>query len=351
MPDVHAILSASGAARWMNCPPSVILEKKFPDKGSVYAEEGTLAHTLAEVRLRTEYEGKTAQWARTQLRGIRKSEYYTEEMEEHIDRYASLVAEAINEAGKICPDPKIMFEQRLDFSEYVPEGFGTGDVVIIADDMVQVIDLKYGKGVPVSAEGNPQLRLYGIGALLEYQLLYDIRRVRMTIIQPRLDNISTEELTAADLLHWAETDVAPKARLAAMGEGEQTVGPWCQFCKASAVCRARADYNLDLMRHEFKDPQLLEPDEIADILGRLPELMSWAKGVGDYALSQALAGEHYEGWKVVEGVSRRKIEDQAAAQAVLSEAGYESEDFLKPAELKGITELTKLVGKKKLEEL
>ena len=152
MPDVHAILSASGAARWMNCPPSVMLEKKFPDKGSVYAEEGTLAHTLAEVRLRTEYEGKTAQWARTQLRGIRKSEYYTEEMEEHIDRYASLVAEAINEAGKICPDPKIMFEQRLDFSEYVPEGFGTGDVVIIADDMVQVIDLKYGKGVPVSAE-------------------------------------------------------------------------------------------------------------------------------------------------------------------------------------------------------
>ena len=351
MPDVHAILSASGAARWMNCPPSVMLEKKFPDKGSVYAEEGTLAHTLAEVRLRTEYEGKTAQWARTQLRSIRKSEYYTEEMEEHIDRYASLVAEAVNEAGKICPDPKIMFEQRLDFSEYVPGGFGTGDVVIVADDMVQVIDLKYGKGVPVSAEGNPQLRLYGIGALLEYQLLYDIRRVRMTIIQPRLDNISTEELTAADLLHWAETDVAPKARLAAAGEGEQAVGPWCQFCKASAVCRARADYNLDLMRHEFKDPQLLEPDEIADILGRLPELMSWAKGVGDYALSQALAGEHYEGWKVVEGVSRRKIEDQAAAQTILSEAGYESEDFLKPAELKGITELTKLVGKKKLEEL
>ena len=351
MPDIHATLSASGAERWMNCPPSALMEKRFPDQGSVYAAEGTVAHAYAELRLTRKYHNLTDKKFKDRLKQITSTEFWDGEMQDSIDQYVDLVEEAINEARKICPDPKIMFEQRLDFSEFVPGGFGTGDVVIAADDMLQVIDLKYGKGVPVSAVGNPQLRLYGIGALMEYLLLYDIRRVKMTIIQPRLDNISTEEVSAADLLAWAENEVRPKAELAAAGEGEQAVGPWCQFCRAAATCRARAEYNLELARHEFKDPEFLENDEIAEILGRIPELTNWAKAVSDYALTQALAGEHFDGWKVVEGISRRRIEDQAAAQSVLSSAGYESEDFLKPVELKGITELEKLVGKKKLSEL
>lgn len=351
MPDVHATLSASGAVRWMNCPPSAMLERQFQDQGSTYAAEGTTAHAYAEVLLKSRYKELPKRTLNAELKRIKETEFWSGEMEESITRYTELVEEAINEARKICPDPVIGFEQRLDFSEYVPGGFGTGDVVIIADDLLQVIDLKYGKGVPVSAIENPQLRLYGIGALLENQLLYDIHRVKMTIIQPRLDNISTEELPVQDLTDWAENVVRPKARMAAAGEGEQAVGPWCQFCKAAAVCRARAEYNLELARYEFRDPDILEPDEIAEILGKIPELTSWAKDVSDYALSKALAGEHYEGWKVVEGISRRKIEDQKAALAALTKAGYNSEDVLKPAELKGITDLTKMVGKGKLEEL
>ena len=351
MPDIHASLSASGAERCMNCPPSALMEKQFPDKGSVYAAEGTTAHAYAELLLKIKYQNLPNKEAEAEIERITGTEFWNGEMKDSISRYVDLVEEAVNEARKICPDPKIMFEQRLDFSEFVPGGFGTGDVVIVADDMVQVIDLKYGKGVPISAIGNPQLRLYGIGAMLEYQLLYDINRVKMTIIQPRLDNISTEELPAAGLMTWAENKVRPKAKLAAAGEGEQTVGPWCQFCRAAATCRARAEHNLELMKYEFRDPDFLEQDEIAEILGRIPELTNWAKAVSDHALSQALAGEHYEGWKLVEGVSRRRIDDQAAAQAALSSAGYESEDFLKPVELKGITDLEKLVGKKKLSEL
>lgn len=351
MPDVHAVLSASGAARWMNCPPSALLERQFQDQGSTYAAEGTTAHSYAEILLKSQYKGLSKRAFEANKKKIQETEFWSGEMEESITRYTELVAEAISEARKICPDPVIGFEQRLDFSEYVPGGFGTGDVVIVADDMLQVIDLKYGKGVPVSAIGNPQLRLYGVGALLENQLLYDISRVRMTIIQPRLDNISTEELTVQELLSWAAEEVRPKAEQAAAGEGEQAVGPWCQFCKAAAVCRKRAEYNLELARYEFRDPEILEPDEIAEILGRIGELTSWAKDVGDYALSRALAGEKYEGWKVVEGISRRKIDDQKAALEALTKAGYGSGDVLKPAELKGITDLTKLVGKGKLEEL
>ncbi|TCS78507.1 uncharacterized protein DUF2800 [Muricomes intestini] len=347
MPDVHAKLSASGAKRWMSCPPSAELESQFPDKSSEYAEEGTFAHSLAELILRYNNKELTKKTFTTRLNRLKKDHYYSPELQEYIEDYANLVWEQVNEAKVSCPDAQALFEQRLDFSEYVPKGFGTGDVVIIADDLVQVIDLKYGKGVGVSAEGNPQLRLYGLGAYLEHSMLYDIQRVKMTIIQPRLDNISTEELTVEELLTWAETEVKPKAELAMKGEGEFCTGDHCRFCKAFAVCRVQKDRQMELMKYEFAEGDLLEDSEIGDILSKLDPLVKWAEAIKAYAFDQALShGVHYDGWKLVEGRSNRKYADEKQAATVLEEAGYQ--DIYK---LKGFTDMEKLVGKKRFAEL
>ena len=347
MPEVHAKLSASGAKRWMNCPPSANLESRFPDKSSKYAEEGTFAHSLAELCLRYNNHEITKKTFTTRLNKLKKEPYYSPELQEYIEDYANLVWEQVNEAKASCPDAQALFEQRLDFSEYVPEGFGTGDVVIIADDLVQVIDLKYGKGVGVAAEGNPQLRLYGLAAYQEHSMLYDIQRVKMTIIQPRLDNISTEELTVEELLTWADTEVKPKAELAMKGEGEFCTGDHCRFCKAFAVCRAQKERQMELMKYEFTEGELLEDSEIGDILSKLDPLVKWAEAIKAYAFDQALThGIHYEGWKLVEGRSNRQYTDEKQAAALLEEAGFQ--DIYK---LKGFTDMEKLVGKKKFAEL
>lgn len=347
MPDAHAKLSASGAKRWMNCPPSVNLEDQFPDKTSDYAEEGTFAHSFAELILRYNNNEITKKTFSTRLNKMKKESFYNQEMQEYIEDYAQTVWELFNEVKASCPDAQILFEQRLDFSEYVPEGFGTGDVVIIADDLVHIIDLKYGKGVGVSAEENPQLRLYGIGAYLEHSMLYDIRRVRTTIIQPRLDNISTEEISAENLLAWAESEVAPKALLAMDGKGEFKVGDHCRFCKAFAICRAQKDKQMELVKYDFMDGELLEDWEISDILGRIDPLVKWVEAIKDHALNQALNhGVHYDGWKLVEGRSNRKYADERKAAETLKEAGYS--DIFK---LKGFTDMEKLIGKKKFAEL
>lgn len=346
MPEVHARLSASGAHRWMACTPSVKLEEQFPDKESEYAAEGTLAHSVAELIIRYNNEELTKRTFTTRMNKLRKEELFCKEMEDYISDYAHTVWEIFNEAKASCPDAQLLAEQRLDFSEYVPDGFGTGDVVIIADDMVQVIDLKYGKGVGVSAEGNPQLRLYGLGAYLEHSMLYDIRRVRMTIIQPRLENVSTEELTVEELLAWAEAEVRPKAVLAMAGEGEYVTGDHCRFCKAKAVCRARADENLALAKLELRDPDILEDWEIGEVLKRAEELNCWAKDVKDYAFDQALNhGVKFEGWKLVEGRSNRKYLDEDKVQETLLEAGYPEKEITE-TKLLGITAMEKAIGKK-----
>lgn len=350
MPEVHAKLSASGAARWMNCPPSVELESQFPDKSSEYAEEGTLAHSLAELILRYNNNEMTKKTFTTRFNKLKQNPLYNQEMQDYIEEYTGKIWELANSTKAACPDAQILFEQRLDFSDYVPEGFGTGDVVLIADDMVQVIDLKYGKGVGVSAESNPQLRLYGLGAYLEHSLLYDIRRVRMTIIQPRLDNLSTEELSVEDLLTWAEQEVRPKAMLAMNGEGEFCVGAHCRFCKAFAICRAQKDHQMELAKYEFAGGELLDETEIGDVLSRVDELTKWAEAIKAYALDQAVnEGVHYDGWKLVEGRSNRKYIDEGQAAMALIGAGYQ--DIYKPKELLGITAMEKLVGKKKFAEL
>lgn len=351
MPEMHARLSASGAHRWMACTPSVALEERFPDKGSEYAAEGTLAHSMAELIIRYNNGEITKKTFSTRMNKIRKDELYSKEMEDYIVEYTQTVWEIFNEVKAECPDAQLLPEQRLDFSEYVPDGFGTGDVVIIADDMVQVIDLKYGKGVGVSAVGNPQLRLYGIGAYLEHSMLYDIQRVKETIIQPRLENVSTEELTVEELMEWADTEVRPKAELAIAGEGEFVPGDHCRFCKAKAVCRARTDENLALMKMDFRDPDILEEWEIGEVLQRAEELNDWAKDVKDYAFDQALNhGVKFEGWKLVEGRSNRKYLDEDKVQEVLIKAGYPKEDITE-TKILGITAMEKEIGKKAFGEI
>lgn len=350
MPDIHAKLSASGAHRWMACPPSANLEARFPDRPGEFAEEGTFAHSLAELILRYNNNEISKRAYTTRLNRLKKDPMYSQEMQDYIADYAQQVWEQFNEARASCPDAQIFFEQRLDFSEYVPEGFGTGDVVIIADDLMQVIDLKYGKGVGVSAEGNPQLRLYGLGAYLEHSMLYDIQRVKTTIIQPRLDSISTEEISVEDLLGWAGEQVRPRALMAMRGEGEFRAGEHCRFCKAFATCRAQKDYQMELMKYDFADAELLEDSEIGDVLARADALVKWAEAVKGYAFDQALNhGAHFDGWKLVEGRSNRKYTDEKQVAERLAEAGYA--EIYKPQELQGITAMEKLVGKKRLAEL
>lgn len=351
MPDVHALLGPSGAKRWMSCPPSARLEEQFSDSDSEYAAEGTLAHSLAETILRYNNSEISKKAFSTRFNKIKADPMYNQEMQDYIEDYTQRIWEIANEVKSFCPDARVLFEQRLDFSEYVPEGFGWGDVVIVADDLVNVIDLKYGKGVGVSAKENPQLRLYGLGAYLEHSMLYDIRRIQMTIIQPRLENISVEELTAEELLDWAEREVRPKAAQAYAGEGEFKVGDHCRFCKARVTCRARADYNLELSKLDFADPALLTEEEIGEVLRRADELDHWVKDITEYALAEALKGTRYEGWKLVEGTSRRKYTDPARVIQVLLEEGYKAEDVQKPVEPKGLTDMTKLLGKKLFEEL
>lgn len=350
MPDIHAKLSASGAHRWMACPPSANLEARFPDRSSEFAEEGTFAHSLAELILRYNNNEISKRAYTTRLNRLKKDSMYSQEMQDYIADYAQQVWEQFNEARASCPDAQIFFEQRYDLSEYIPEGFGTADVTIIADGLVQVIDLKYGKGVGVSAEGNPQLRLYGLGAYLEHSLLYDIGRVKTTIIQPRLDSISTEEISVEDLLGWAGEQVRPRALMAMRGEGEFRAGEHCRFCKAFATCRAQKDYQMELMKYDFADAELLEDSEIGDVLARADALVKWAEAVKGYAFDQALNhGAHFDGWKLVEGRSNRKYTDEKQVAERLAEAGYA--EIYKPQELQGITAMEKLVGKKRLAEL
>lgn len=351
MPDVHALLGPSGAKRWMSCPPSARLEEQFEEEQSDYAAEGTLAHSLAEQLLRYNNGEISKKALSGRLNKLKADPQYSQEMQDYIEDYANRVWEIVNEVKAACPDALILFEQQLNYSEYVPEGYGTGDVVIVADDMVNVIDLKYGKGVGVTAQDNPQLRLYGLGAYLEHSMLYDIQRIRMTIIQPRLEHISTEELPVEDLISWAETEVKPKAALAYAGEGDFQVGDHCRFCRARKTCRAKANDNLELAKFEFADPPLLSDEEIGEVLQKADELAHWVKDITDYALAEALKGKKFDGWKLVEGMSRRKYADQSKAEKVLIDAGYPLEKIRKPAELVGLTEMAKLTGKKRFEEL
>ena len=348
----HAILSASASHRWMTCTPSAQLEQQFPDTKSEYAAEGTFAHALAELRLSRAVANTIKPSAyKKKLDEMKKDPLYSISMEEHIEQYVTFVGEKFMEAKKNCPDTLVLLEQRLDFSEWVPEGFGTGDVIIISDGVLEIIDLKYGQGVPVSAKGNTQMRLYALGAISQYGLLYGFDCIRMTIVQPRLDSISSDDISVAELLKWGEEVVKPTAAKAMAGEGEFVPGDHCMFCKVKATCRARAEANLKMARYEFQDPPLLSIDEIAEILFKAEELQKWAKDVQEYALDQAVnRGIKFPGWKLVEGRSNRKYTDEDAVANRLKAEGFTDDVIYAPRKIWGISEMEKKLGKKIFEE-
>ena len=339
-PKGHAILSASSSDRWLHCPPSARLCEAYEDKGSDYAAEGTDAHTLCEYRLKQAL-GIPAEDP------IENLSWYNEEMEECAAGYAAYVVELLEAAKQACSDPVVMIEQRVDFSRWVQDGFGTADCILIADGVLNIVDYKHGKGVEVSAEGNTQLSLDSLGALEIFDGIYDIDTVRMTIFQPRKSNISVDQMDKADLYEWADTELTQKAQLAYEGQGDFSCGEWCRFCKAKAECRERAAVNLALARYDFEEPALLDDDEIADILGKVDALTAWAADVKEYALQQAVSGKEWTGWKLVEGRSNRKYTSEAAVAAAVESAGFD------PYERKvlGVTAMQKMLGKTRFEEL
>lgn len=336
----HALLSPSGSHRWLHCTPSAVLETEFDNKSSPAAAEGTAAHALCEHKLKRMLH-------RRSKRPV--SDYNSDEMEEHTDAYVEFVSELLEKAKQNCKDPLVQIEQRLDLSEYVPGAFGTADCLIIADGTLHVIDMKYGLGVLVSAEENPQLKCYGIAALSIYEDLYDIKEVALSIFQPRRENVSTWTIPAEELRNWAENELKPKAQMAFNGEGEYCPGEWCQFCRAAVKCRARAEEKLRIAEEEFKLPPLLTDNEIELILPMLPDITKWANDISAYALEMAVSrGKEWNGYKVVEGRSVRKYADEDAVAEAAKQNGYT--DIYRKS-LITLTEMQKLMGKKKFEEI
>lgn len=336
----HALLSASSSHRWLHCPPSARLSEGYEDKGSDFAAEGTDAHSLCEHKLKAALGMETKN-------PTENLTWYNAEMEDCANGYAAYVMELLAAARETTSDPVVLVEQRLDYSEYVKEGFGTGDCLIIADGTLNIIDYKHGRGVEVSAIDNPQMKLYALGALGLFDSIYDIDTVTMTIYQPRLSNISVFTISSDELLEWAETVLRPTAELAYDGGGEYHCGEWCQFCKAKADCRERANANMALARYDFAQPPLLTDEEVEDILGRVDDLVSWANDIKDYALQAAVSGKKWTGWKVVEGRSNRKYTDEKLVAAAVIAAGHDPYE----QKLLGITEMQKTLGKAKFDEI
>ena len=336
----HALLSASSMQRILECPPSARLCANIEDRASPYAQQGTDAHELCEYKILKAL-GNPVRDPRDALA------FYDAEMENCTEEYLNFVMEQFQEAKEYCPDPIILVEQKLDFSKWVPDGFGTGDCLIVADSCLHIIDFKYGLGILVDAERNPQMMCYALGALDIYDGIYDISTVKMTIFQPRRDNISTCTMPKEELLFWADSVLAPTARLAYEGEGEFNAGEHCAFCKVKATCRKRAEYNLALAKYDFEMPATLEDSEIAAILPQVDDLVSWVNDIKEYALQKALSGTKYDGYKIIEGKSNRKYTDECAVASAVTAAGYDPYE----KKLLGITAMTSLLGKAKFNEL
>ena len=338
--STHAILSASAAHRWLECTPSARLSENFEDTTSVYALEGTVVHQMCEIKL-------------CKALGLECDEKLpddfeiTIEMEESSDSYVQYILDLLEEIKTKCPDPIVLVEQHLDFSNYVPDGFGTGDCVIIADGLIHIVDYKNGSGVKVDSTKNPQMMLYALGALNLFDCLYDITHVSMTIFQPRIGNISTYEMEKSELIDWANNYLVPRAKLAFEGKGEFVPGEHCRFCKCKVQCRARALANLQLAAYEFKEPDLLEDDEIEEIIGKVDDLVDWGNSVKEYALNEALKGKKWTRYKLVEGRSNRKYTSEEDVAKAVKDAGLDPYEH----KLLSITELTKRLGKAKFVEL
>lgn len=345
MPETHARLSASGSKKWINCPGSVQLESEFEDKPSESAQEGTYAHALGEAKIRLALK----QYNRVRYHNAIKNLEITEDMEDYTEGYKDFVIERYNDAKCKTPDALIYIEKQLDFSPWVPDGFGTGDVVIVTDGTLEIIDLKYGTGVKVSAESNSQMRLYALGAINAFDYLYDIKHVSMTIYQPRIDNISTETVSFDTLMMWGEEVKTRAERANNDNVTECVAGSHCDagFCKARAVCRAYNEERQRLAMYDFKRPAKLSVEEIADIIDQADKISKWVKTVNDYALDQAVNhGVEIPGFKLVEGRSVRKYSkpDEEIGNHLIDLGYLESDIFTKS--LKGISHMEKLLGKK-----
>ena len=339
-PKGHAILSASSSDRWLHCPPSARLCESYDDKGSNYVAEGTDAHALCEFRLHQAL-GMEATDPTENLK------WFNEEMSDCATGYASYVLEQVETAKQTCTDPVVLIEQRVDFSRWVESGFGTADCIIISDGTLQIIDYKHGLGVLVSAEENPQMQCYALGALELFDGIYDINSVRMTIYQPRRDNVSTYEISKDELYRWADEVLKPTADLAFAGDGNFLCGEWCGFCKAKHECRARADANMELARYDFKLPPLLTDEEVEEILVRADDLVTWAADIKEYALQQAISGKKWNGWKLVEGRSNRRYTNETVVAGVVTDAGFDPYEH----KVLGVTAMQKLLGKCRFDEL
>lgn len=341
----HAYLSASASHRWLACPPSAKLCANILDQASECAQQGTDCHELCAYLVEKAL-------GRDVIDPTENLTYYDAEMQNCAEEYRNYVLEQIEASKEFCKDPQVMIEQRLDFSRWVENGFGTGDCVIVADEILQIIDYKHGLGILVSAGdnehgGNSQMMCYALGALEAFGDIYDINQIKMTIFQPRRDNISTYTISKEDLLKWADEVLAPTAQLAYVGKGEFNAGDHCTFCKVKATCRKRAEYNLELAKYDFEMPATLDDTEIAAILEKVDEMISWGNDIKDYALQQAQSGVHFEGWKIVEGRSNRKYTDENAIADTVKDAGFDPYE----KKLLGITAMSTLLGKKKFEEL
>lgn len=346
----HALLSASSSHRWLNCTPSARLEENLPNKESTYAAEGTKAHSLGEIKIKHFLLGSIDKKEYERLRY--ELDDIPPDMEDATDEYLRFVTEEFEAAKAETGSAVLFLEQKVDYSHIAPDGFGTSDCVIINDTTLHVIDYKHGKGVYVSAVGNPQARLYAAGAAEALRDIYDFTKIRYSIVQPRLDAITSEIIELAELDEWAQNFAAPRAKLAFDGEGEFVTGEHCLFCRAAATCRAKAEEALNIARGDFASmPPLLTDDEIAEeVLPKLDIIEKWCKRVKEYALNMALDGHKWKGYKLVEGGSNRKVTDENALINRLLSSGYDINDVTN-LKIKGITELEKTVGKKKFEEL
>jgi hypothetical protein len=341
--SAHALLSASGSKRWLMCTPSAKLEATLPEQkrppGAFdFSQEGTMAHSLAEAKLRHYYGQIGVEEYETEYDIIKATPYYNDDFEAHVDSYVLYVRSQIGDGD--TP----LFEQRVDFSDWVPDGFGTADVVILSKHSIRVIDLKFGRGIPVHAQDNPQLRLYALGAYSKFKEEYpELKEVSYTIHQPRLDSISTDGTTISKLVDWANYYVKQKAKKAWSGAGEFLPGDWCGFCRAKAQCRARSDYNTELARQEFKAPALLSEDEVSEVLAKASQLKTWANDVEEFALARAVdSGVLPTGYKLGTSTTQRKIYDTELAATVLLEKGYKEEQIYNPRSLKPIAQLEKV---------
>ena len=339
----HALLSASGSKRWLSCTPSARLEATLPEQkrsanGFDFSQEGTMAHSLGEIKLRHYFGQIGIEEYEREYEIIKNTPYYNEDFEANVDNYVLYVRSQIGEGD--TP----LFEQRVDFSDWVPDGFGTADVVILSEHSIRVIDLKFGKGVPVSALDNTQLRLYALGAYSKFKEDFpNIKEVSYTIHQPRLDSISTDGTSVAKLVDWANYFVKPKAKKAWSGSGEFLPGEWCQFCRAKATCRARSDFNTELARLEFKEPPLLDEDEVSLVLVKAQNLRTWVNDVEEFALTRAVDQNIIPpGFKLATSVTHRKISDSALAATVLIEKGMDPAVIWEQPKLKSIATLEKL---------